>query len=162
MAGKKQKTSTHEPRIDNRKARHQYHILDKLEVGVALQGSEVKSVRQGQVSLAEGFARVEPATVELWLHGVHIAPYLQATGVNGHDPIRPRKLLAHKREIRRLMTETSAKGTTLVPLAMYFKQGRIKLEIGVAIGKKHHDKRQDVKTREADREMRRAMTRKRL
>lgn len=162
MAKTKQSSKTHEPRIDNRKARHQYHIHEKLEVGVQLQGSEVKSVRSGQVSLAEGFARVEPKTEELWLHGVHIAPYPQAGGANGHDPLRPRKLLAHKREIRKLLGTTSSKGTTLIPLAMYFVRGRVKLEIGVCTGKKQHDKREDVKSREADREMRRAMTRKRI
>jgi SsrA-binding protein len=156
----KDRTSNPTPRIVNRKARHDYHILDTLEVGIVLQGSEVKSVRQGQVSLAEGFARVEPNTNELMLYGVNIAPYAQATGSNGHDPIRPRKLLAHKREALRLLDKTTAKSSTLIPLEMYFVRGRVKVKIGVAQGKKSHDKRQDMKTREADREMRRAMTRK--
>lgn len=148
------------PRIENRKARHDYHILDKLEVGIILQGSEVKSIRHSEVSLGEGFARVEPNTMELWLYGVTIAPYRQAMGNNGHEPTRPRKLLAHRREIEKLFAHVSAKGTTLVPLAMYFVRGKVKLEIGVGQGKQAHDKRQDLKTRDADREMRRAMTRK--
>jgi SsrA-binding protein len=152
--------SSHSPRIANRKARHDYHIDDSLECGVVLQGSEVKSVRQGQVSLAEGFARVEPRTMELWLYGVHIAPYSHATGKFGHDPDRPRKLLAHRREIAKLLGETTSKGTTLVPLAMYFVRGRVKVEVGVARGKKTHDKRQDLKKQEADREMRKAMARR--
>jgi SsrA-binding protein len=161
MAKKKDKKNR-EPRIDNRKARHQYHIEDKLEVGIALLGSEIKSIRLGEISLAEGFARVEPKTGELWLHGVHIAPYAQATGTNAPDANRSRKLLAHKREIRKLVGQTSAKGATLVPLALYFVRGRAKLEIGVATGKTHQDKRQDLKSKDADRDMRRAMTRKRL
>ena len=161
MAKKKDK-KTREPRIDNRKARHQYHIEEKLEVGVALLGCEVKSIRLGEVSLGEGFARVEPNTGELWLHGVHIAPYLQATGTNAPDPIRSRKLLAHKREIRKIVGQTSAKGATLVPLALYFVRGRVKLEIGVATGKTHQDKRQDLKSKDANRDIRRAMTRKKL
>ena len=156
----KDKPANPTPRIVNRKARHDYHILDTLEVGIVLQGSEVKSVRQGQVSLAEGFARIEPASNELMLYGVNIAPYAQATGNNGHEPTRPRKLLAHKRETLRLLDKTTAKNSTLVPLEMYFVRGRVKVKIGLAQGKKAHDKRQDMKTREADREMRRAMTRK--
>ncbi len=149
------------PRITNRRARHEYAITEKLEVGIALLGSEVKSVRNGQVSLAEGFARVEPQNMQLYLHDVDIAPYAQA-GPAQHDPKRIRVLLAHKREIQKLLDETSAKGVTLVPLAMYFVRGRAKLEIGIGRGKAAHDKRQAMKTREADREIRKAMTRKRL
>jgi SsrA-binding protein len=157
---KKADSKTLAPRIENRKARHDYHILDKLEVGIMLQGSEVKSIRHGEVSLGEGFCRVEPNTMELWLYGVNIAPYRQAMGNNGHEPTRPRKLLAHRREIARLFAQVNAKGTTLVPLAMYFVRGKVKLEIGVGQGKQAHDKREDLKARSADREMRRAMTRK--
>ncbi|MCC7146510.1 MAG: SsrA-binding protein SmpB [Phycisphaeraceae bacterium] len=149
------------PRILNRKAHHDYHILEKIEVGIELAGSEVKSVRNGQVSLAEGFAHIEPATEELFLHNVHIGEYKQA-GPLGHVPVHPRKLLAHKREIVRLLTQTDSKGLTLIPLAMYFVRGWAKVELGLAAGKKQHDKRQDLKSREADRAIRRAMTRKTL
>jgi SsrA-binding protein len=148
------------PRIENRKARHDYHIVDRLEVGIILQGSEVKSIRHGEVSLGEGFARIEPKTMELFLYNVNIAPYRQAMGNNGHEPTRPRKLLAHRREIDKLFASVSTKGTTLVPLAMYFVRGKVKIEIGVGEGKQGHDKRQDIKTRDADREMKRAMSRK--
>jgi len=157
----KQKKENLTPRVDNRRARHDYHILDKLECGIALRGSEVKSIRNGGVSLTEGYARVDPKKRELWLVDVDIAPYAQA-GENQHEPKRVRKLLAHKREIDQLITATQAKGATLVPLALYFVRGMAKVEIGVALGKKQHDKRQDIKKREADREIRRGMTRKRL
>ena len=125
-----------------------------------LVGSEVKSVRAGQVSLAEGYARVDPKRVELHLYGVDIAPYAQAGVANGHERRQVRKLLAHKRQIARLAGETSVKGVTLVPLAMYFVRGMVKLELGVVRGKKSHDKRESVRKREADVQMRRAMTRK--
>lgn len=156
---KKTKPANLSPRIDNRRARHDYHISDKLEVGVALLGSEVKSIRNGQVSLAEGYVAVNPKTEELELLNVDIALYPQA-GVNQHEPRRTRKLLAHKREIRSLLGKTTAKGVTIVPLAMYFVRGRVKLEIGVGTGKKQHDKRQDLKKAAADREIRKAMSRK--
>jgi len=147
------------PRIDNRRAHHDYHLSDKLEVGVALRGSEVKSIRNGQVSLAEGYVAVNPKTEELELLNVDIALYPQA-GPNQHEPRRPRRLLAHKREIRSLLGKTTAKGVTVIPLAMYFVRGRVKLEIALGTGKKTHDKRQDMKKAAADRDMRRAMTRK--
>jgi len=148
------------PRILNRKATHDYFIHSKLEVGIVLQGSEVKSIRQGKVSLGEGYARVEPRDQGLYLYDVDIANYAQASGANGHEPKRVRRLLAHRREIERLLGETSSKGTTLVPLAMYFVRGKVKLEIGVGSGKRSHDKRQDIKEKEAKREMQRGMTRK--
>lgn len=160
MAKKKINPASREPRIENRKASHQYSIDERLEVGIVLRGSEVKSVRLGQVSLAEGFARVEPATMELWLHGVNIALYPHAGGANGHEAAASRKLLAHKREIKRLFGLTSAKGTSLIPLCMYFKGGRVKMEIGVGTGKKQHDKREDLKKKDASREIRRAMAKK--
>jgi len=162
MAAKKKKHAGDpgSPRIANRKAWHDYHIDQKLEVGVVLKGCEAKSVRRGQVSLAEGYARVEPATMELYLYGVNIAEYAQASGGESHDPIRRRKLLAHKRQIDKLLTETAAKGATLIPLAMYFVRGMVKLEIGVGVGKKRHDKRQAMKQKDANREIRRAMTRR--
>jgi len=156
---KKGDKSTSTPRIQNRRARHDYHIHESLECGIVLQGSEVKSIREGRVSLAEGYARVDANTHELWLHDVEISHYANAS-VYQHDAKTKRKLLAHKREIDKLLTETGAKGTTLVPLTMYFKDGRVKVEIGVATGKKQHDKREDMKTRDAHRDMRRAMSKR--
>lgn len=151
--------ATAAPRIVNRKATHDYFIHEKLEAGIVLQGSEVKSIRAGQVSLGEGYARIENDG-GLYLYEVNIAPYEKAAGVNGHIPDQRRKLLAHKREIQRLAGVVEAKGATIIPLSMYFVRGNVKVEIGVATGKRSHDKRQDIKTREADREIRRGMTRK--
>ena len=127
-----------------------------------MRASEVKSIRQGKVSLAEGFARVEPGDMSLYLYNVDIAAYAQAAIENGHEPKRIRKLLAHKREIAKLLGETSAKGSTLVPLAMYFVRGMVKLELGLGTGKQAHDKRHDIKDREAKREIQRGMTRRTL
>ena len=158
---KKPQAKNLSPRISNRRASHDYHLSDKLEVGIALRGSEVKSVRQGQVSLAEGYVYVDPKTEELILANVEISQYPHA-GATQHEPKRQRKLLAHKRQIRHLMGKTTAKGTTIVPLAMYFKDGLVKLEIGIGVGKRMYDKRQDMKKREARREIERGMTRKRL
>ena len=152
-------SKTQPARIVNRKAHHDYAIHDKFEVGIVLTGSEVKSIRQGSVSLGEGFARVEKDG-GLYLYGIDIGPYSQAKGANGHEPKRVRRLLAHKREIKRLATQTDTKGTTLVPLSMYFLRGHVKVELGLATGKATHDRREDIKTREADREIRRAMSRK--
>ena len=149
------------PRIVNRKARHDYHIMETLEVGMSLLGSEVKSVRDGQVSLAEGYARVEPADMQLYLYDVDIARYSHAGG-DGPDPKRRRKLLAHKRQINHLFGITTDKGTTLIPMAMYFVRGRAKLELAVGRGKRSYDKRDAMKQRDSDREIRKAMTRKRL
>jgi SsrA-binding protein len=146
-------------RIVNRRAGRDYHITDNLEVGISLRGTEVKSIRNGQVSLAEGFAMIEPKTMQLFLHDVDIATYPQA-GEHQHAPKRIRRLLAHKRQIEQLFGKITAKGTTLVPLAMYFKDGMIKLEIGVGVGKRHQDKRQDIKKRDADRQIQRGLTRK--
>jgi SsrA-binding protein len=157
----KSRAGSNDVRIANRKARHSYHILESLEVGIELTGSEVKSVRNGQVSLAEGFARIDPHTDELFLHDVHIAEYVNAPGAFSHDPTRTRKLLAHRREINKLKGKLTNKGHTLVPLAMYFNsRGFVKVDLGLGIGKKQFDKREDVKSRDAKRDMRRAMTRK--
>jgi SsrA-binding protein len=144
------------PRIANRRAMHEYFISAKIECGIALLGSEVKSLRWGRCQLAESFARIENG--QLILHGCHIDPYEKAQ-VN-HEPLRERKLLVHKRELRRLQSETADRGTTLIPLAIYFKDGLAKLELGVAHGKKAHDKRQSIKKKEQDRDMRRAITRR--
>jgi SsrA-binding protein len=144
------------PRIENRRAYHDYHIESKLECGVQLLGSEVKSLRMGNAQLAEAFAIVEHG--QLTLHNLHIEPYKLAAIVYNHEPRRPRRLLAHKREIKRLAEESGKTGMTLVPLAIYFKQGRAKVEIGLGRGKKQHDKRASIREREADRELRRVMT----
>ncbi|MEM9414841.1 MAG: SsrA-binding protein SmpB [Planctomycetota bacterium] len=161
MAKRKKQKQNLEPRIENRRARRDYHITDTLECGVVLQGSEVKSIRYGRVSLGEGYVSVNPDTMELWMYNVDIAMYPNA-GVNQHAPKAIRKLLAHKRQIQKLYGLTTAKGITLIPLALYFKEGRIKIEIGVGEGKRSYDKRDDIKKRDADRDMRRAMTRKRI
>lgn len=147
------------PRIANRRATHEYHILEKLECGIALRGTEVKSVRNARVSLAEGYARIDPKTRELWLCDVDIATYPPA-GPHQHEPKRQRKLLAHKRQIESMAGRLTSSGLTLVPLAMYFSRGMIKVELGLAQGKKQHDKRQDIKKQQADRDIRRGMTRK--
>jgi SsrA-binding protein len=144
------------PRIHNRRALHEYFITAKLECGIALLGSEVKSLRAGKAQLQEAFARIENG--QLVLHGCHIDPYEQAS-IRNHEPLRERRLLAHKREIKKLADETRERGTTLIPLAIYFKNGRAKVEIGVARGKQHHDKRQSIKKKEMEREMRKAMRR---
>ena len=146
------------PTIHNRRATHDYFITHKLECGIALVGSEVKSLRAGKAQLQESYAKVENG--ELMLHGCHIDPYLNA-GILGHEPLRPRKLLAHKREIKKLAVETNERGTTLIPLAIYFKDGRAKVEIGVAKGKQQFDKRQSIKKKEMDRDLRKAMSQRR-
>ncbi len=143
-----------EPRINNRRALHDYFISAKLECGIALMGSEVKSLRAGKAQLQDAWAGIEGG--QLILHGAHIDPYEKAAIVYNHEPKRDRKLLAHRREIKRLAAETADKATTLIPLAFYFKGGRVKVEIGVARGKKQHDKRETIKRKEIDREVRRA------
>ncbi len=141
------------PHIHNRRAMHDYFIEAKIECGMVLVGSEVKSLRMGRATLQESFARIERG--ELMLHGCHIDPYEKAASVNNHEPLRERKLLVHKRELKRLAAATKAKSTTLIPLAIYFKEGRAKLELGVARGKQAHDKRATIKKKEQDRELRR-------
>lgn len=151
MAGKRKDNL--EPRISNRRALHDYFISAKLECGIVLVGSEVKSLRAGRAQLQDSWASVENG--QLILHGAHIDPYEKAAMVYNHEPRRDRKLLAHRREIKRLANETSEKATTLIPLAIYFKEGRAKVEIGVAKGKQQHDKRETIKRKEMDRELRR-------
>jgi len=157
--GKRKLSTTQAPTIENRRARHNYQITETLEVGVELRGSEVKSVRDGRVSLAEGYVRLEDRDEELWLVGVNIAEYPPA-GERQHEPTRRRRLLAHKREIRKLAREVAQKGVTLVPLKMYFREGRIKLLIGVGIGRKKHDKRDLIEEKETRRELRRAVSKR--
>lgn len=138
----------------NRRARRDYEILERLETGIALSGSEVKSVRDGKVSLQEAFAR--PERGELWLHGAHIAPY-EAASHFGHEPRRPRRLLAHRAEIRELARQVEQKGLTLIPLRLYLKKGLAKVEIGLARGRRQYDKREAIARREAQREIERAL-----
>ncbi len=145
------------PRIENRKAHHDYFIEQILECGIALLGSEVKSLRYGKAQINEAFCRVEKG--KLVLHNAHIDPY--SLGNAHHEPLRERALLVHKRELRKLEVEMKIKGTTLVPLAIYFKDGRAKVEVGVARGKQQFDKRATIKKKEQDREMRRIMTQRR-
>jgi len=139
----------------NRRARHDYDILETFESGIALKGSEVKSLRDGKIQLKDSFARVQDG--ELWLHGVHIAPYVYAHGADGHDPDRPRKLLLHRAEIDELTGRTQQESLTLIPLSVYFKEGLAKVELGLAKGRRHYDKRQAIAKRDADREAARAM-----
>ncbi len=146
------------PRIANRRAFHQYEITAKLECGVMLTGSEVKSLRLGHATINEAFARVEGGN--LVLHGMHIDPYAKATLAWNHDPNRERRLLAHRREIKKIESELKVKNATLVPLAVYFKGGLVKIELGVGRGKKLHDKRESIKKKEQDRELRRVMARR--
>jgi len=141
----------------NRKARHNYLVLDTLECGIMLVGSEVKSLRGGKVSLAEAFGRVKNG--EVWLIGCDIAEYFEANRFN-HVPRRPRKLLLHRREIKRFASRAFEQGLTLVPLKMYFKQGRAKVLMGICRGKQRHDKREAMKTAEARREMQRQIYRR--
>jgi SsrA-binding protein len=139
---------------ENRKAFHDYHLIETFEAGIALQGTEVKSIREGRVNLRDSYARVEGG--EVFLYNVHVSPYGNR-GYVDHEPTRRRKLLLHKQEIRKLIGKTVEKGMTLVPTRMYFKNGRIKVAISLAKGKQLHDKRETIKKREADRETRAAV-----
>jgi len=139
---------------ENRKARHDYHVLQTWEAGVALLGTEVKSIREGRANLRDSYARVQGS--EIWLYNVHISPYSHR-GSAEHAEMRPRKLLLHRHEIRKLVGQTAEKGLTLVPLELYFKTGRVKVLLALAKGKKEHDKRETIRRREIDRETRSAM-----
>jgi len=134
----------------NRRARHDYDILETYECGLALQGSEVKSLRAGRVTLADSYARVEDG--EVWLLGVHIPPYSHASGFGAHDPERRRKLLLHRRQIDELTGLTQQQALTLVPLSVYFKDGRAKVELALARGRRLYDKRHAIARRDAERE----------
>ena len=133
----------------NKKARFEYFILETFEAGLALKGTEIKSVRNGQISLQEAYVRANGE--EIWLVGAHIAPYVHASAFQ-HDPKRDRKLLMHKREIRKLFDEVRIKGMTIVPIKVYLKDGKAKLEIGLAKGKKQYDKRDVIRERDIERE----------
>lgn len=138
----------------NRKARHEFDILETFEAGMELRGPEVKSMRAGQVSFQDAFARVDRG--EVWLHSLHISPYEQANRANV-DPVRPRRLLLNRKEIRHLAAKVDEKGLTIVPLEIFFTRGYAKVTLGVARGRKLHDKREALKRREQDREAQRAM-----
>ncbi|HEY7086539.1 MAG TPA: SsrA-binding protein SmpB [Tepidisphaeraceae bacterium] len=153
------KNQSNAARITNRRAMHDYFIAAKIECGIVLVGTEVKSLRQGHAQLAESYARVEGG--RLILHGCHIDPYDKASAAANHIPLRQRVLLVHRREIHKLEAELKQRGTTLVPLAIYFKNGIAKLELGVGRGKQQHDKRETIRRKEQDREMRRMMTHRR-
>ena len=143
---------------ENRKAFHDYHILETFEAGMALLGTEVKSIREGSVNLRDSFARVEGG--EVWIYNVHINPYSHR-GYSDHEPTRRRKLLLRKVEIRKLIGRTVEKGMTLVPTRMYFRNGYVKVVVSLANGKKAHDKRETIKRRETDRETRAAVKERR-
>ncbi len=136
--------------VTNRKARHLYDILETLEAGIVLQGTEVKSLRAGKANLGDAYARIKNG--EVWLEDMHISPY-EHGNVYNHDPLRPRKLLLHKREIKRLMGKVQEKGLTLIPLRVYFKRGKAKVELALAKGKKIYDRREAIKRRDQEREL---------
>ncbi len=138
----------------NRKAQHEYFIMQRFEAGIVLVGPEVKSARQSKVSLVDSYAVVENG--EIWLYNTNIAVYDQAS-INNHDPVRKRKLLLNRNEIRKLIKGTLEKGNTLIPLRMYFKNGKVKVEIALATGKKKYDKREDIAKREISRELQRRL-----
>ena len=150
------KQQGHKLVAQNKKARHDYLIEDTFEAGMVLQGTEVKSLRAGRASLVDGFCDIEDH--EVWLHGVHIPEYTQGTWTN-HTPRRTRKLLLHRREIEKLIGKTKESGLSLVPLSMYFKDGKVKVEIALAQGKKAYDKRQALAKRDAQRDISKAMGR---
>jgi SsrA-binding protein len=139
---------------DNRRARHDYHLLDRFEAGVVLTGTEVKSLRGGQATIAQAYADVRDG--EVWLVGAHIPEYTQGTHAN-HDPDRPRKLLLHRGEIESLYGKVRERGLTLVPTKLYFKNGRVKVELALGRGKERIDKRRDIARRDADRQIERAL-----
>jgi len=149
------------PVATNRRARHDFHVEETFEAGVALTGSEVKSLRGGKASLQDAYAVVKSG--EVFLIGAHIPPYPQAFAGQNHEPLRPRKLLLHGAEIRRLIGKTAERGYTLVPLRMYFKRNKVKVEIALAKGKRAYDKREAIARRDAEREMarRRGVVRRR-
>jgi SsrA-binding protein len=138
------------PNVDNRRARFEYEFLERFEAGIVLTGTEIKSIRTGQISLNEAFARVRDG--EVWLHGMHVPPYKEGSFSN-HDPTRARKLLMHRKEIDRLAGRAAEKGLTLVPTRLYFKRGMVKVDLALARGKKLYDKRREAREKDAQRDM---------
>jgi SsrA-binding protein len=154
MADKSDREKAQTSIAENRKAFHDFHLLETFEAGLVLLGTEVKAIREGRVNLRDSFARVEDG--EVFLYNVNISPYSHR-GYADHEPLRRRKLLLHRDEIRKLIGRTVEKGMTLVPVRMYFKNGRVKVAVSLAKGKKEYDKRETLKRREADRETRAAI-----
>jgi SsrA-binding protein len=152
-------TTGTKPIASNRRARFDYDIVDTIETGIVLQGSEVKSLRLGQVQLADAYARVLDGAV--WLDGVHIPPYQFAHGIGAHDPDRSRKLLLHTKEIERIAAHVARERLSMVPLALYFKDGRVKVELGIGRGRRRADKRDAMAERDSKREIERALGRHR-
>jgi SsrA-binding protein len=150
-AQREQAKKTNEPTLDNRRARHQFTILESLEAGLALTGTEIKSIRAGGASLNEAFARVREG--EMWLVNMYIPPYKSGNAFSAHDPRRARKLLVHKDQLARFAARSAERGLTIVPLRLYFTRGRAKVEIGLAKGKKLYDKRKTIQEREVRREL---------
>jgi len=154
MAEKTEREKAQANIAENRKAYHDFHLLETFEAGLVLLGTEVKAIREGRVNLRDSFARVEDG--EVFLYNVNISPYSHR-GYADHEPLRRRKLLLHRDEIRKLIGKTVEKGMTLVPVRLYFKNGRVKIAVSLAKGKKDYDKRETIKRREADRETRAAI-----
>ena len=154
MAEKTEREKAQSSIAENRKAFHDFHLLETFEAGLVLLGTEVKAIREGRVNLRDSFARVEDG--EVFLYNVNISPYSHR-GYADHAPLRRRKLLLHRSEIKKLIGKTVEKGMTLVPVRLYFKNGRVKVAVSLAKGKKDYDKRETIKRREADRETRAAM-----
>ena len=154
MADKSEREKAQRTIAENRKARHDYHILETWEAGVSLLGTEVKSIREGRVNLRDSYARVQDE--EVWMMNVHISPYSHR-GSSEHAELRQRKLLLHSHEIRKMLGRVAEKGLTLVPLELYFKKGRVKVLLALAKGKQAHDKRETIRRREVDRETRAAV-----
>ena len=158
MADKTEREKAQSYIAENRKAFHDYHLLETFEAGVVLLGTEVKAIREGRVNLRDSFARVEDG--EVFIYNMNVSPYSHR-GYAEHEPLRRRKLLLHRDEIRKLIGKTVEKGMTLVPVRMYFKNGRVKVAVSLAKGKKEYDKRETIKRRETDRETRAAIKTKR-
>jgi SsrA-binding protein len=154
MAEKTEREKAQQSIAENRKAFHDYHLLETFEAGIVLMGTEVKAIREGRVNLRDSFARVEDG--EIYLYNVNISPYSHR-GYADHEPLRRRKLLLHREEIRKLIGKTVEKGMTLVPTRLYYKNGRVKIAVSLAKGKQAYDKRETIKRREADRETRAAI-----
>ena len=154
MADKSERVKAQSNIAENRKAYHDFHLLESFEAGLVLLGTEVKAIREGRVNLRDSFARLEDG--EVFLYNVNISPYSHR-GYADHEPLRRRKLLLHRDEIRKLIGKTVEKGMTLVPVRLYYKKGRVKVAVSLAKGKKEYDKRETIKRREADRETRAAI-----
>ena len=159
MAKKQQQSANQAPRVSNRKARHDYNILEVVEAGIELLATEVKSIRAGHARLDEAYARL--VGDEVFLVGANIAMYANASGAVQHDPTRDRKLLLHRRQIELIAAHVRQKGKTVVPLAIYFKRGWAKCELGIAVGKRQYDKRETIKKRDQQRDIAREMRRRR-